>query len=166
MQNIRLFVFALMSLLALSAHADWADPRAAYLCDKKGHAFLVKAVMLTSSPDKGTVLQPPGYSTFNSDKKFKCVIGKTIIDADIEVREPHPGGNCAAYTYTVINSLRVNGEKFFPDQQFFNDACSDAPVLYKIEIRSVGAKVHAEACYANWGWGVGFTETSCVVKDF
>ncbi len=166
MRIAKLFVFAITLFFVSLAHADWTDPQAAYLCDGKGQVFLVKAVVLTSTPDEGTVLRPTGYSTFKSDKKFKCVIGKAVVDADIEVREPHPGGNCAANTYTLINSLRVNGKEFFRDRQFFNDACSDDPVLYKIEIRPLGAKVHAEACYARWAWGVGFTETNCVVKDF
>jgi hypothetical protein len=166
MLNIGLPVIALLLALAASANADWVDPGAAYLCDKASRVFVVKAVMLTSDPDEGTVIKPQGYSTFRSEKNFKCIIGKTTIDADIKVLEPHPGGNCAAYTYTYINSLRVNGKKVFPEWRIFNSPCSEDPVLYEIQVKQVGTKVHFEACYATWKWGVGFTKTSCDVQDF
>lgn len=168
MPNIKFLVGTLFVLLPFLAHADWADPLAAYRCDKAKGEFNVKAVMLTSSPDEGTVNMPTGYSVFKTNKNFKCVIGNATIHAEIKVNEPHPGGNCAAYTYTYINSLKVNGEKAFPEWKLFNSPCSDSdePVLYSIQIKQDGSKTHFEACYATWGWGVGYKKTSCEVKSF
>lgn len=166
MLNIKSLQFVLLALLPLGAHADWADPLASYRCDKSKGIFDVKAVMLTSSSDIGTVPFQKGYSPFKTDKNFKCVLGQTTIEAEIEVKEPRPGGNCAAYTYTYIHSLRVNGKDAFPHWQLFNSPCEEGPVLYSIRIKQDGEQAHFEACFATWGWGKGYQKTSCEAKNF
>ncbi len=160
---MKIFAVMILAVLASSANADWADPRAVYLCDKQNGVFVAKSVMFTSAPDEGTVDVPSGYVFFETNKKFKCKVGKAIVEANISVVQPHPGGNCAAYTWTYINSMRVNARKVFPHMQIFNSPCadSDESVLYEIKVQSRKNETHFEACYATWAWGVGYTKKYC-----
>lgn len=97
----------LITILSLAAYqvvkADWADPGAVYLCDKKAMLFCMKSVMDTSSPeDAGTVLPPPHYQPIHSAKNFKCTLGTNVISAHFEVEGAQSTGTCAGFRHTYI----------------------------------------------------------------
>ena len=145
-----------------NANADWADPGAVYLCDKKAGVFSMKPIMDTISPeDPGTVATPPRYRAVQSAKHFKCVLGHIVISAHFEVDGPHATGTCAGFTHTYIRSLSVNGKPIITELTSFNSACFSDPELDEIEIKKIDGKIRVELCYATWDWGVGYTKTKC-----
>ena len=162
MHFVRIIVVIGLLLLGVNAHADWADPSAAYLCDINGHTFSIRSVMETSSPeDPGTVKAPQGFLPLVSDTVFKCVFGRTSVLARIRVRPPQPTGICGGITQTYLESFRVNGKELFGMPVSFNHRCLNDEDLYSIEIKEVNGVTRTEVCYAAWDWGVGYHNVRC-----
>lgn len=161
MRHIK-FVVPILFLASAQAFADWADPGAAYLCDRGRHVFSVVSVMDTSSPeDPGTVIAPAGYTTLSESRSVQCTINGKKVSAVFNVRSPQETGMCGGITQTSLMSLRVNGMRVFELPVLFNHYCIENQALHSIEIKPEGSGARVKICHADWDWGVGYHNVQC-----
>jgi len=159
---LAILFFGLGLLSGPSAFADWADPGAAFRCDKHSGTFTIQATMDTSEPgDKGTVRPRKGFTSVDKTSTVRCKLGRINIKAKFSVRGPQATGMCGGITQTTIEDLSINGKLALEPNMLFNHRCFSDPEPYELRITTEAKGPKIVLCYGTWNWGTGFVETEC-----
>jgi hypothetical protein len=160
----RIAAVAILSLvLATSARADWVVQGAAYKCDHRAGVFSIEAITDTSSPeDPGTVRAKPGFVELQPDKtrNIRCTLGRTAIQAKVQVVGPRERGMCSGSGSAYVHSLGLDGRAVLQQSEQLGTGCPSGPGLIAIRIHT-GESPTVEFCRGDWEWGVGYKDIEC-----
>jgi hypothetical protein len=134
----------LLSLVSVSAYADWGLVGAAALCN--GKSFELVSTLETSG--WGDIPAPPGAHKFSDGfgQKYQCKVGDSHILLVISVSSPGQGMGEGAGVIT-IDKLMVNGEILLSNA-YFNWQVSSEPELSQVAIRRGSKGLMEQLCYA------------------
>jgi len=146
------------------ALAESIDPGIAYKCDERQGAFVLTAIMETSSPEyDGEIPIEAGFRVLSKDNdstNITCSIKSIQVSVDIERYPPRERGQCSAYNHFMLRRLQVNDDSLLKDE-LFNSGCFLSPVLYRIEVHARPKAYLFKTCMGQWDWGEGYRDGKC-----
>lgn len=143
----KMLVLLFLTLVSVSAYADWGEVGAAALCAANGQSFELVSTLETSG--WGDVPAPPGAHKFpiGEGQRYQCKVGGSRVLLVIDVHPPGQGMGEGAGVITIVK-LMVN-KKMLINNAYFNWSVSGEPELIHVVIKHNKRGLTEQLCYAS-----------------
>jgi len=160
----KIFALLLLSLVSVSAYADWGLAGAAALCSPNGQSFELVSTLETSG--WGDIPAPPGAHKFHTGagQRYQCKVGGSRVLLVIDVYPPGQGMGEGAGTITV-DKLMVDNITVLKVADFNWVAVLGRPELTKVVIKQSKRGLTEKLCYKVTDPSMLHSHTHCVVKE-
>ena len=153
----------LFSLFSISAHADWYELGAAYLCEKNPQRLTIAATA-NSSNDYLIIHEEEGFTPFEvGETTVRCHVGTKKIMAKVKVIPPAERGRCGGIGNVSVQILprKKDGYPIFNDIIFGNFCYGNGRQNIKVVIEKKAGNEFITTCTASDSEDGHFKDVSC-----